>query len=442
MESCSDVVAVIEEMDDARYATKPSLEHAQAVGHVPEPDGGYGWVVVFASFLANIVVVGLPSSFGVFQQAYQEVPEFAGSSNLVIAFVGSLSSTGIPLFSILAGRFCDTHGPRAAMLIGALFTLIGVVSASFATSIWHLHITQGFLFSIGVSFGYIPSIGILSNWFVKYRGLATGFAVSGAGAGGLAFGPLLRYLLSNVGWRWTLRIAGIGCAVLMLVAALLIRERVKVKTSARIDLSLFKDTLFLRVYAAIVCCSFAYFVPFYFVPLFSSQHGMTKEQGALLTGLLNGASGLGRILLGLSSDFLGPINMLVLCLTTSSLLLLLMWPFSTTFAVLATFVIIYGLFVGALFSLLPTVIAQLFGARGNISTVTGMVFNGFLFGYLLGSPIAGVMADRFTTWLPDGSKYIDFLPSILFPGVCFLLGSIIFSTVRWTAARGKLLVRI
>ena len=42
----------------------------------PAPDGGYGWVCVFASFLAHIAIIGVISVFGVYQQAYKEADEF------------------------------------------------------------------------------------------------------------------------------------------------------------------------------------------------------------------------------------------------------------------------------------------------------------------------------------------------------------------------------
>lgn len=51
------------------------------------PDGGWGWVIVIASFISNVIVDGISYSFGVF------LPEFVsyfGCSKAKAAWVGSL----------------------------------------------------------------------------------------------------------------------------------------------------------------------------------------------------------------------------------------------------------------------------------------------------------------------------------------------------------------
>ena len=51
------------------------------------PDGGWGWVVVFASFLVHVIVDGITFTFGVF---YMEFLEYFGESKGKTALVGSL----------------------------------------------------------------------------------------------------------------------------------------------------------------------------------------------------------------------------------------------------------------------------------------------------------------------------------------------------------------
>lgn len=55
----------------------------------PPPDGGYGWVIVFASFMCNMIVDGIAYTFGVF------IGEFVKTFNEgkgKTAWVGSLLS--------------------------------------------------------------------------------------------------------------------------------------------------------------------------------------------------------------------------------------------------------------------------------------------------------------------------------------------------------------
>lgn len=51
------------------------------------PDGGWGWVIVFASFINHVVVDGITFTFGVF---YLEFLEFFKASKGKTSLVGSL----------------------------------------------------------------------------------------------------------------------------------------------------------------------------------------------------------------------------------------------------------------------------------------------------------------------------------------------------------------
>lgn len=79
----------------------------------PPPDGGYGWVIVFASFMCNMVVDGIAYTFGVF---LGEFVEYFGEGKGKTAWVGSLLSgmylsagksfcRRSPYFSIIQRRF-------------------------------------------------------------------------------------------------------------------------------------------------------------------------------------------------------------------------------------------------------------------------------------------------------------------------------------------------
>ncbi|KAH9276703.1 hypothetical protein BASA83_000836 [Batrachochytrium salamandrivorans] len=356
-----------------------------------EADSSYGWVIVAAGFMINVVTIALPASYGVFQQAYKELPEFAGASSVAIAFIGSLGGAGLPLFSIPAGHLSDN---------------------------------------------------ILPDWFIKRRGLATGIAVAGSGLGGLMLGPVLRILISNVGWRWTLRIISLAGGSILALCSLFLRVRTFRKPSKRSHFSNFKDPIFLRLYGVAVIYSFAYFVPFFYIPTYVLKFGMNIEQGALLVGILSGASGLGRVTLGFASDYIGHINTLTGCLVLSTLSILLIWPFSTSFGSVLIFVLVYGYFIGGFICLTSTVTAQLFGAKGNIATVTGMIFNGYLFGDLFGTPIAGAIIDHFTKVSADGTTTVDYIPSILFAGSCFAIGSILLMSIKMTIGKRRFYVKI
>jgi hypothetical protein len=55
----------------------------------PSPDGGYGWVIVFASFFCNLTVDGICYTFGLF---FNDFVAYFHSSKAITALAGSLLS--------------------------------------------------------------------------------------------------------------------------------------------------------------------------------------------------------------------------------------------------------------------------------------------------------------------------------------------------------------
>lgn len=59
----------------------------QPVGHVEAPDGGWGWVVVVALFIASALVFGLIRSLGVF---FVEFVLYFGESAQAVSWITSI----------------------------------------------------------------------------------------------------------------------------------------------------------------------------------------------------------------------------------------------------------------------------------------------------------------------------------------------------------------
>ncbi|BFZ25529.1 hypothetical protein BsWGS_28568 [Bradybaena similaris] len=177
------------------------------------PDGGWGWLVVLASFLCNMIVDGVCFSFGVVAKEYQK--EFAASHSLV-GWVGS-SLTGCYL---LVGPFvsflCVRYGCRKVTMVGSVVTMAGFILSTQASNVGWLIFTYGVIGGIGFGMVYLPSIVCVGYWFEKKRAFTTGIAVCGTGMGQFAFPPLAHYLLTEYGWEGkNLIMAGIvlHCAV-------------------------------------------------------------------------------------------------------------------------------------------------------------------------------------------------------------------------------------
>ena len=83
-----------------------------------------------------------------------------------------ISYLGAPLVSRAATRYAKFQ--RYMIWGGFSVCLLALVCSSFANQIWHLIVTQGIIYGIGIQIMYYPVLSMLNEWFVKRRGLAYG----------------------------------------------------------------------------------------------------------------------------------------------------------------------------------------------------------------------------------------------------------------------------
>uniref|UniRef100_A0A5S6Q002 Major facilitator superfamily (MFS) profile domain-containing protein n=1 Tax=Trichuris muris TaxID=70415 RepID=A0A5S6Q002_TRIMR len=171
-----------------------------SVGPTP-PDGGYGWVIVFASFMANTVVDGIAYSFGIM---LPELHSYFKGSVQTVAWVGSVLVGVYSLTGPVASGMINKFGARAVCITGAVIGALGFVCSTWATSLPVLMLTYGVLGGIGLGFIYLPACVYVSYYFERKRSLATGIAVAGSGFGTFVFAPLTTALLEQYGWKGAL----------------------------------------------------------------------------------------------------------------------------------------------------------------------------------------------------------------------------------------------
>lgn len=171
------------------------------------PDGGWGWVVVFASFMVNMIADGVTFSFGVIFIEFEKYFEEGKSKT---AWIGSLFMA-VPLLSgPIASFLTDRYGCQKVTIIGSIIASAGFVISAYADSLFMLFITFGLISGFGLSLCYVAAVVIVAYYFDKKRSLATGLSVCGSGIGTFIFAPLNHMLLSYYGWRGcTLILAGL-----------------------------------------------------------------------------------------------------------------------------------------------------------------------------------------------------------------------------------------
>ncbi|XP_022251797.1 monocarboxylate transporter 12-like isoform X2 [Limulus polyphemus] len=175
---------------------------------VAPPDGGWGWVIVFASFMCNVVVDGIIFSFGVF---LTELTTTFNESKSKVAWIGSINAGTYLIVGPLVSALANTYGCRPVIIMGSIIAAIGFVLSAFATDIVFLFVTYGILGGTGFGFIFLPAIVTVGFYFERKRSFATGIAVCGSGIGTFLFAPVTRLLIDSFGWRGTMLIlAGIS----------------------------------------------------------------------------------------------------------------------------------------------------------------------------------------------------------------------------------------
>src|SRR5437016_13736407 len=109
-------------------------------------------------------------------------------------------------------------GPRTVALTGAAFYGLGVFLPSFsAINLWWVYLSYGFIGGIGLGLGYIVPVATLVKWFPDRRGLITGIAVGGFGAGALITAPVASRLIQTIGVLPTFAYLGVGYFIVAVI---------------------------------------------------------------------------------------------------------------------------------------------------------------------------------------------------------------------------------
>ncbi|CAF1273343.1 unnamed protein product [Rotaria sordida] len=222
--------------------TKPpnkvsELEDDEEYDYIADPpDGGFGWVVLVACFLINMIIDGFLYAFGAISddlKTHHKCQEWAVS--LVISIACSCYLLSAPLASAL----CNKWGCRPIGIIGGIIAAAAVATSVFAPNIQFMWLLFGFIGGIGMGLVYLPSIVMVGYYFEKKRAIATGIVTAGTGIGSIIFGPLSRFLFDQFGWKNGLLILSLillGCVICCVFMQPLKPIRKK-RTSSDIELS-------------------------------------------------------------------------------------------------------------------------------------------------------------------------------------------------------------
>src|SRR5438477_1422982 len=179
------------------------------------------WIIAIAGVFLQIVL-GAVYAWSVFRIPLHN--QFGWTiSQITLTFTISIFMLGFAAF--VGGLWMNRVGPRTVALTAAVLYGMGVFLASFsAQKLWWLYLSYGFIGGIGLGLGYIVPVATLVKWFPDRRGLITGIAVAGFGAGALITAPVAARLIQMVGVLPTFADLRVAYFIIALIATMFMQN--------------------------------------------------------------------------------------------------------------------------------------------------------------------------------------------------------------------------
>ncbi|PDT35614.1 MFS transporter [Rhizobium sp. M10] len=374
----------------------------------------YRWVIVAVGALMSCVAIGAMFSLAIFQEP---IASATGWSHVGIASAMTLNFIVMGFGGFLWGAASDRFGPRIVVMIGSVLLGLALVLASRAETLMQFQLTYGLLVGLAASAFFAPMIAATTAWFDVNRGLAVSLVSAGMGVAPMTISPFARWLISAYEWRPAMLIIGIATWVLLVPAALLVRQRPLAETAdagtefaaegARPQLSkVFRSPQFSVLGLTFFACCAAHSGPIFHMVNYATICGVAP-MAAVSIYSVEGLAGLGgRLLYGSLADRIGvkPVLVAGLAVQAGALATYLLVSELTQFHALA---IIFGSAYGGVMPLYAVLAREYFGQRiiGTVLGAATMLSSlGMAFGPLIGGWIFDTFADY--SWLFIGSAMV------------------------------------
>src|SRR5919107_1969664 len=354
---------------------------------------------IAAAGVAMQVALGAVYAWSVFRKPLSEHFDTSVSS---VNLIFSLAILALGFAAYFGGRWMGKVGPRRVGMAAGVLYGVGIILASFSSSsIVLLYLTYGFIAGAGIGLGYIVPVATLIKWFPDRRGFITGIAVAGFGGGAFVTALLAARLVSAFGPFRTFTILGIVYLVMVLGAALFMKnppegwkpegwepETTEDGDSSEVNYDLgdalktwqwyvLWALLFLNVTAGIAIITVA-------SPMAVALAGVSATVAAGLVSIISVGNASGRFLWAWLSDAIGrKWVFFVMFLLQAALFILLPLLGAASYLLLAviSFIIVscYGGGVGTR----PGLPAHYFGPA-NVGQIYGLMLTAWSFGGVLG----------------------------------------------------------
>jgi len=329
-------------------------------------------------------------------------------------FTIAMSCLGIG--TVIGGAWQDRVGPRIVSTAAGIFYGCGFLIAALATSmhsLYGIYAGYGLFCGLGMGMGYICPVATITKWFPDKRGLMTGAAVMGFGAGALVMSPIAARMIAAVGVPQTFVTFGIAYLILIVTAAQFYSNppqgwrpdgwepRTAVsKAASTVDFTVSQALgtgrfwllwlmISLNTSAGISIISQA-------SPLAQQQLRLTAVEASAIVGIISVFNALGRVFWAWVSDFIGRSQVYFL-LFAIQIFLFFALPSLHEVAIFSVVVCAIALCYGGGFGVMPSFTADFFGSR-YMGGIYGWILLGWGFAAIPSPLLIAYVHDRTGTY--------------------------------------------
>jgi len=319
-------------------------------------------------------------------------------SQVTLTFTIAILTLGFAAF--VGGVWMRRSGPRNVAIAAGVLYGGGVFLASLSAGhLYWLYVSYGLIAGFGIGLGYIVPVATLVKWFPDRRGMITGIAVAGFGAGALITAPIASRLIVSQGVMKTFAILGVAYFVAVTIPAFFMKDppanyrpegwtpsatQQKQRSSKTYTLPEALKTwqwyglwtlLFLNTSAGISIISQA-------APMAQEVTRVSAAVAAGLVGLISIANGSGRFLWAWFSDLVGRRWVFFMMFVLQAILFASL-PRVSSFPAFSALCFVVLLCYGGGFGTMPAFAADYFGPE-NIGSIYGLMITAWGFAGLFG----------------------------------------------------------
>ena len=309
---------------------------------------------------------------------------------------------GYGIGNVIIGRMLDKIGIKKPIIFALTLLILSYLLSTLATNVLWLSIIQFFLgFSAAAFFG--PMMADISKFFYKRKGLAVSLVASGQHLCGAIWPFLIKDFLLDGEWRHAHLFIAFVCSIIIPILFFLIgnkkpniemnnnTEKKKESVNSNLKLSISnRNVQTLLMFAGVFCCIAMSMPQVHIVPL-CIDSGFGLAVGTEILSYMLFAAVTSRVLFGLLSDKIGPIQTLILGSTLQAISLSMFLPFDSQLS-LYIVAVFFGLSQGGIVPIYAVIISK-FLPSNEVAERVGLIIFATVIGMSLGGWLSGEIYD-------------------------------------------------